>query len=127
MKFDCPFDRLVRIAKIYSIPTKTYIQFHPELSADGKPPFGETIEKEGGKEFVINISANLPVMVAVEIMAHELAHVIVGLDEGHNKKWDKMFSKLQKDFYRSQIEDLKKLGHIPVPQPQTAPNTRMKQ
>lgn len=43
--------------------------------------------------------------VATELLAHELAHAIVGIDEGHSAEWDAQFSKLQK-LYTSASKNL---------------------
>lgn len=107
IEYSDPFNRLIKIAqKKLSISDKITIQFHPEISVNGEPPFGETIE-ESACSYVINIAATLPVFAAVEIMAHELAHVIAGIDNEHNDIWDSIFSDLQKEFEETQIEELK--------------------
>jgi len=44
---------------------------------------------------VIEIGIHVPIGVFPEILAHEIAHVIVGIEEGHGEKWDEEFSKIQ--------------------------------
>lgn len=48
----------------------------------------------------IRISAHLPVFHSLEILAHELAHAIVGYEEGHNKKWEECFDKIHQEHQR---------------------------
>lgn len=40
---------------------------------------------------VIQINVNLKIKHAIEIIAHELAHVIVGIDAGHSIEFEKTF------------------------------------
>jgi len=59
--------------------------------------WGETCFPDKGAP-VIYISSHLSVHNALEILAHELSHVVVGYKEGHNKKWEKVFSKIHKEY-----------------------------
>jgi len=53
-----------------------------------------------GKIPKVRISAHLPVYHAVEILAHELAHVRVGFEEDHNDKWEDCFSEIHAEFLK---------------------------
>lgn len=46
----------------------------------------------------IHISYNINVIDAVEILAHELAHVVLGLDSAHNEEWEEVFDKIHKRY-----------------------------
>lgn len=52
--------------------------------------------KTDGKTIIINI--NLRLYNLPEILAHEMAHCIVGVEHKHDDVWDKEFSKIQKAF-----------------------------
>lgn len=41
---------------------------------------------------VIYVSAVLPFNNVVEVVAHEMAHVIAGQDEEHNEEWEQAFA-----------------------------------
>lgn len=47
------------------------------------------------------VSVDLPVKNAVEILAHELAHVAVGLDAGHGEAWENAFEAIHRTYCRT--------------------------
>lgn len=47
---------------------------------------------------LVEISAELTVQDAVEILAHELAHVAVGMDAGHGEAWEKAFQRIHQEY-----------------------------
>jgi hypothetical protein len=55
---------------------------------------GETIFPFDNSLPLINMSTNIPFRRMPEILAHELAHVVVGYDEGHGDKWKDVFDKI---------------------------------
>lgn len=48
----------------------------------------------------VAINPSLEVWDAVEVLAHELAHVAVGIDEGHGDAWEKAFSAIHEEYER---------------------------
>ena len=58
-----------------------------------------TIFAEDG-EIAIFVSCDIPVITAVEILAHELAHVAVGADEDHGEKWEAAFDAIFQEYNR---------------------------
>lgn len=59
---------------------------------------------DGGKPEIC-ISPNVPFGATVELLAHELSHVIAGKDEGHGPKWESVFSKIHEE-YEKYVEAL---------------------
>ena len=59
---------------------------------DGETAVGLTLCPDDGGEPVIYVSAELPFYNVVEIVAHEMAHVIAGQDAGHSDEWEQAFS-----------------------------------
>lgn len=49
---------------------------------------------------IIAISAELTIKDAIEIFAHELAHVASGEDDGHGEKWEQEFEKIFQEYHR---------------------------
>lgn len=47
---------------------------------------------------LVEISAELTVQDAVEILAHELAHVAAGIDAGHGEAWEKAFHRIHQEY-----------------------------
>ena len=76
-------------------------QWVPELEKcdDGEQPLGVTTFADNGEVYV-DIVATLPVTDAIEILAHELAHVAVGATEDHGKAWEEAFDKIHAEFDR---------------------------
>ena len=66
---------------------------------DGAQRVGLTSFNEDGT-IDVDIDALLPVADAVEILAHELAHVAAGEDEGHGEKWEQAFDAIHAEFNR---------------------------
>lgn len=46
------------------------------------------------------VDPNLNVQDAVEILAHELAHIAVGYESGHGEQWNAAFDAIQKEYYK---------------------------
>lgn len=76
-------------------------QWVPELekSEDGEQPLGVTTFTDDGEVYV-DIVATLAVTDAIEIFAHELAHVAVGEGEKHGKAWEEAFDKIFDEYNR---------------------------
>ena len=68
-------------------------------AADGTERVGLTSWNEDGT-IDVDISAKLTVADAVEILAHELAHVAAGGNEGHGEKWEQAFDAIHAEFIR---------------------------
>ena len=49
---------------------------------------------------IIAISAELTIKDAVEIFAHELAHVATGKGVGHGEKWEQEYEKIFREYNR---------------------------
>ena len=80
---------------------KCECQWEPEKMTDenGNDVLGLTTFADDGRVFV-DISASLKVVDAVEILAHELAHVAVGSDVEHGKEWEDAFDSIHKEYDR---------------------------
>ena len=67
-------------------------QILPEIKdeTDNSECFGETVFDEDGSVY-INISGELKIVDAGEVFAHELAHVAVGEEHGHDVMWEQAF------------------------------------
>jgi len=69
---------------------------------DGNEVFGITyLDEELCK---IEISAQLSIFNFTEVVAHEIAHAVIGEteddDTGHGKKWGKEFDRIYKEYVR---------------------------
>ena len=53
-----------------------------------------------GKKPLITFRADLPCFAFMEIVAHEVAHVIAGVDAGHGKLWEQEFEKINKEYIK---------------------------
>lgn len=75
-------------------------QWNPEkmIAEDGKEVLGITTFGDDGETYV-DISTTLTVVDAIEILAHELAHVAVGEKaEPHGKEWEEAFDAIHSEF-----------------------------
>ena len=92
-----PFAIVIKVfQQLY--PDKTaLIQWDDTLDAS-KKEYGSTTFQDDGIP-VIGLNPNLIVLVAVEILAHELAHVAAGIDAKHNDEWDKCFEAIHNKYF----------------------------
>ena len=71
---------------------------------NGEPVWGvTTFVDDDIPEVAINPS--LEVWDAVEVLAHELAHVAVGIDEDHGEAWEKAFVAIHAEYDRVMREE----------------------
>jgi hypothetical protein len=66
---------------------------------DGRKPYGLTDFAPDGTVWVFD-TPDMNVRDAVEILAHELAHVAVGVDVDHGKEWEDAFEAIFQEYNR---------------------------
>ncbi|MGB9660678.1 MAG: ClpX C4-type zinc finger protein [Moorellaceae bacterium] len=97
-----PFDIVIQAVKELYPDTQALIQFNPNLRGKEYRECGRTIFPDDGGIPLIDISTNIPFEAMVEILAHEIAHVVVGPDvepeEEHGKKWEEVFEAIHKKY-----------------------------
>lgn len=77
------------------------IQFAPMEEGEGA---GCTTFTDDNGTPLITVNASIPFIATIEIIAHEIAHVIAGIKNAHNEKWQKVFSDIHEHYNRA-IED----------------------
>ena len=80
------------------------VYWDPNLQPDeaGKSVYGVTVFNDDGKVLVF-VDAMISVNNAVEILAHELAHVVAGFEEGkddHGPAWETAFESIKQEYGR---------------------------
>ena len=77
------------------------IYWEPQIrdEEDGKPVYGLTDFADDGSVAVF-VKPSLEVADAVEILAHELAHVAVGVEHDHDEVWQEAFDKIFEEYNR---------------------------
>ena len=67
------------------------IQYRPDIDSAGCTTF-----PDDGERILIDINSEIPFSAVAEILAHELAHVIVGRSGGdeHGEKWENVFNEI---------------------------------
>lgn len=72
-----------------------------ELPQDeSSPVYGMTSFPETSGVPVIGISAELPLSSTMEVIAHEIAHVVAGKDADHDEQWEEVFLSLHAEYMR---------------------------
>lgn len=93
MKYNDPFKKLIDVVK------KLYGNLPCVVSFDIlKKHHGVCFLSDNGKYLDVRVSAKLPVRHAIEVMAHELAHVVGG--PNHGPRWKKVFSRIHKEYMK---------------------------
>lgn len=77
------------------------IYWKPQIRGkeDGKPVYGLTYFADDGSVAVF-VKPCLEVADAVEVLAHELAHVAVGVEHDHDEVWQEAFDKIFEEYNR---------------------------
>lgn len=80
---------------------KCEVNWYPDLppADDGSPAYGMTDFGVDGTIRVF-VDATMNVNDAVEILAHELAHVAVGIDSEHGAVWEAAFDAIFQEYGR---------------------------
>lgn len=77
------------------------VYWEPQIrdEEDGKPVYGLTDFGDDGTVSVF-VKPSLEAADAVEILAHELAHVAVGIEHDHDEVWQEVFDKIFDEYNR---------------------------
>lgn len=76
----------------------------PDDIDEGETAYGVTNFPDDGGFPQVFISADYPVSQQAEILAHELAHVAVGQEHGHDEIWDEAFELIHKEYENVMFE-----------------------
>lgn len=76
--------------------------WHDEIrpSEDGSTVYGLTDFPDDATAPAVFVSSNLSINNAAEILAHELAHVAVGVEHDHDAVWEKAFDDIYQEYIR---------------------------
>lgn len=87
------------------------VSWLPEIPADenGETGYGFTEFADGEKPRVV-VSADLRVSDAIEVLAHELAHVATGIESEHGAAWQAAFEAIFQEYGRIAEEMFGKEG-----------------
>ncbi|MCB5924271.1 hypothetical protein NE584_00890 [Clostridium sp. DFI.5.61] len=77
------------------------VQWQPGIEDDelSEQGYGFTEFCEDGS-ILVAVDANLRVSNAVEVLAHELAHVVVGIESEHGAAWEAAFDAIFREYGR---------------------------
>jgi len=92
-------------AEIFFVPAAA---LYDEGEPQDKPRYGVTAEGIGGRK-IIYVSEELPAMHCIEIIGHEVAHILAGFDAGHGAEWERAFDEIY-DLYNDAME--KKMAEL---------------
>lgn len=97
-----PFDILKEIMyEVYPFVTYNVDIYIGQEMTDGKETFGCTLFPENEEDrTAIEVHYSLSLNDAVEVLAHELAHVIAGKEAEHNEDWEAVFEGIHVLFQR---------------------------
>ena len=96
-EFD-PFETLLRVY-LKMGGKKPLIVWDNVNTCEDNPKYGETIFCDDG-DIQIRIDFNLKVLDAIEILAHELSHALVGFEHGHDDVFEKTFDHIFDEYER---------------------------
>lgn len=76
------------------------VWWEPVVPDNAKNSYGMTLFPDTGDPAQVFIYSCYPVDRQAEILAHELAHVAVGQEHGHDETWDAAFTAIQLEYER---------------------------
>ena len=82
--------------KLYDKPCEIWWDYHEE--DEHEQEYGFTNFPNDGSTPTVIIYSDHPVSIQVETLAHELAHVAVGVGHGHDDVWNEAFEKIHAEF-----------------------------
>jgi hypothetical protein len=100
-----PMAEIIKAAEFLypSLDVEIYVGAFDEEESDA--PLGRTVWPDDGSPVYITISLDCPLCAMPEIMAHEIAHVVAGIDAEHGDAWEAEFSRIHEQ-YGKQMEQL---------------------
>lgn len=66
-------------------------------------PYGQTLWPDDGGRVVVQVAVGIPLEAVVEVMAHELAHVVAGADAEHGQEWEAAFDAIHRAYCRRML------------------------
>ena len=92
-----PIPTLLQVIEELYPGTEAQIQYDPTIKPD-EQECGYASYSDELQSFVISVSTEVPVYGVIEIIAHEAAHVIAGLEEEHGEKWERIFGEIHEAY-----------------------------
>jgi hypothetical protein len=82
--------------RLYDNPCEIWWDYHEEDNHNEE--YGFTHQPNDGSIPTVIIYSDHPVSIQVETLAHELAHVAVGVEHGHDSVWEEAFEAIHVEF-----------------------------
>lgn len=96
-----PFDLVLdSFAALYPSHRASIVWSEAPEDAGDSPAFGHTCWPDAGGDPEIAIFMHTPLSGAVEVLAHELAHVVAGPDAEHGPCWETAFAAIHQEYER---------------------------
>lgn len=81
-----------------------------ESETNGIDKLGVTLFPDDGSEPIIEVNPNIPLAHIAEIIAHELAHVICGVEADHGEEWERVFEDISQLFFKGYTDLMEQHG-----------------
>lgn len=88
-----PFEIVIDVGNIMYPNIKAIIQFNPDIKECGCTTF-----PDDNTTPIIDISTNIPFDAMIETLAHEIAHLVAGIEHGHDEVWEKVFADIHENY-----------------------------
>lgn len=88
-------------ARISFVPEDAFKEMLKEYKSPEKDACGFTLFDDEGKTPLIIINAEIPCWASVEIISHEIAHVVAGIEADHGEKWEAEFNKIHSEYLKA--------------------------
>jgi len=105
---------MIRFLNPLGVLKEVFEQEYPDYNCEvhfvenQKNSLGETFFPDDGGDPIIQIGAEKTIPQMLDIMAHELAHVVAGITAEHGKEWENIYNNIYKVYqYRMGIREKK--------------------
>jgi len=81
-------------------PKKKVIVQYVQGMKEKADAYGETFFPNDGGIPIVSIDVEISIIGAIDVLAHELAHVAIGPDGKHGEKWDNEYTEINNSFHK---------------------------
>lgn len=94
-----PFSMIYMAYKrLYDKPCEIWWVYHEGSEPEHEEEYGFASFPEDGSEPTVYIFLEHPVKIQAETLAHELAHIAVGIEHDHDEEWDAAFEAIHAEY-----------------------------
>lgn len=93
------------VADIYFVPTDVMYEILKDNDSHEQEAFGIALQSKDGDRHVIYVNSDIPTHCCIEVVGHEVAHLIAGYERDHDDTWNSEYEKIH-DAYEERYDTI---------------------